>query len=120
MHLFCNFWELFGNLRATFGRLLVTKVVQRLQKVSQTRPNGFKTPQKGSEKTKWLAFLKKFNVFLTILLFSRVLASVWLLLASIGSYCAIVLMLAPGEGGWWRRRLSLYIKNQTFMSLFFY
>ena len=36
----------------TFGRLLVTKVVQRLQKVSQTRPNGFKTPQKGSGKTK--------------------------------------------------------------------
>ena len=82
----------FGSLRATFGRLLVTKVVQRLQKVSQTRPNGFKTPQKGFEKTKWLAFLKKFDVFSTISSFCIVLASIWLLLALIGSCW---LLLAP-------------------------
>ena len=92
MHIFCPFWEPFGSLRATFGRLLVTKVVQRLQKVSQTRPNGFKTPQKGSEKTKWLAFLKKFDVFSTISSFCIVLASIWLLLALIGSCW---LLLAP-------------------------
>jgi len=87
-----HFWKPFGSLRATFGRLLVTKVPQRLQKVSQTRPNGFKTPQKGSEKTKWLAFLEKFDVFSTIYSFSFVLASIWLLLAPIGSYW---LLLAP-------------------------
>ena len=99
MHLFCHFWEPFGSLRATFGRLLVTKVVQRLQKVSQTRPNGFKTPQKGSEKTTWLAFLKKFDVFSTISSFCIVLACIWLLfgfswllLAPLGSYC---LLFAP-------------------------
>ena len=67
IYLFSYFWEPFGNLRATFGRLLVTKVLQRLQKVSQKRPNGSKAPQKGSEKTKWLAFLKKLDVFFTIL-----------------------------------------------------
>ena len=88
--LFNHFWEPFGSLRATFGRLLVTKVV--LQKVSQTRPNGFKTPQKGSEKTKWLAFLKKFDVFSTISSFCIVLASIWLLLALI-AFCW--LLLAP-------------------------
>ena len=92
MHTFCYFWDPFGSLRATFGRLLVTKVVQRLQKVSQTRPNGFKTPQKGSGKTKWLAFLKKFDVFSTISSFCIVLASIWLLLALIGSCW---LLLAP-------------------------
>ena len=70
----------------------MTKVVQRLQKVSQTRPNGFKTPQKGSQKTKWLAFLKKFDVFSTISSFPVVLPSIWLLFALIGSCW---LLLAP-------------------------
>ena len=51
MHLFGHFRKPFGSLRGTFGRLLVTKVTQRLQKVSQKRPNGFKAPHKGSEKT---------------------------------------------------------------------
>ena len=86
------FREPFGSLRGTFGRLLVTKLPQRLQKVSQKRPNGSKAPQKGSQKTKWLAFLEKFDVFSTISSFSFVLASIWLLLAPIGSYC---LLLAP-------------------------
>ena len=90
--LFGHFWEPFGSLRGTFGRLLVTKVPQRLQKVSQKRPNGSKAPQKGSEKTKWLAFLKKFDVFSTISSFCIVLASIWLLLALIGSCW---LLLAP-------------------------
>ena len=49
--LFCHFREPFGSLRATFGRLLVTKLPQRLQKLSQKRPNGSKAPQKESEKT---------------------------------------------------------------------
>ena len=49
---FGNFWEPFGSLRGTFGRLLVTKVPQRLQKVVQKRPNGSKAPKKKSEKTK--------------------------------------------------------------------
>ena len=79
-------FTLFGNPRNT------TKVVQRLQKVFQTRPNGFKTPQKSSEKTTWLAFLKKFDVFSTISSFCIVLASIWLLLALIGSCW---LLLAP-------------------------
>ena len=35
MHLFCPFWEPFGSLRATFGRLLVTKVVQRVPNATQ-------------------------------------------------------------------------------------
>ena len=98
MHIFCHFWEPFGSLRATFGRLLVTKVVQRLQKVSQTRPNGFKTPQKGSQKTTWFAFLKTFDVFSTISSFCSVgfylapIGAYWLLLAPLGSYC---LLFAP-------------------------
>ena len=90
--LLAHFREPFGSLRATFGRLLVTKVPQRLQKVSQKRPNGSKAPQKGSEKTTWLAFLKKFDVFSTISSFCIVLASIWLLLALIGSCW---LLLAP-------------------------
>ena len=49
--LFGHFREPFGSLRGTFGRLLVTKVPQRLPKVSQKRPNGSKAPQKGFEKT---------------------------------------------------------------------
>ena len=85
VHLFGHFREPLGSLRGTFGRLLVTKVAQRLQKVSQKRPNGPKAPQKGSEKTIWLAFLNKFDVFSTTFLFSLVLASIWLLLAPIGS-----------------------------------
>ena len=80
-----TFLVTFGSLRGTFGRLLVTKVPQRLPKVSQKRPNGSKAPQKGSEKTTWLAFLEKFDVFSTIFSFSLVLASIWLLLAPIGS-----------------------------------
>ena len=56
----------FGILWDTFGRHLVTKVAQRLPKVSQKLPNGSKAPQKGSEKTAWLAFLDKFDVFSTI------------------------------------------------------
>ena len=102
MHLFCSFWEPFATLRATFGRLLVTKVVQRLQKVSQKRPNGPKAPQKGSEKTTWLPFLHKFDVFSTIFSFSFVLAFIWLLLAPIGSswlllpsICAYCFRLSP-------------------------
>ena len=75
----------FGSLRGTFGRLLVTKVPQSLPKVSQKLPNGSKAPQKGSEKTTWLAFLEKFDVFSTLFSFSFVLASIWLLLAPIGS-----------------------------------
>ena len=82
-------------------RLLVTKVVQRLQKVSQTRPNGFKTPQKGSEKTKWLAFLEKFDVFSTIfVIFYRIgfyldpIGAYWLLLAPLGSYCFLFAPIA--------------------------
>ena len=47
-----HFWEPFGSLRATFGRLLVTKVPQRRQKVVQKRANGSKAAEKGSEKTK--------------------------------------------------------------------
>ena len=86
------FREPFGSLRATFGRLLVTKLPQRLQKVFQKRINGPQAPQKGSEKTKWLAFLKKFDVFSTISSFCIVLASIWLLLALIGSCW---LLLAP-------------------------
>ena len=46
-----HFWEPFGSLRAAFGRLFVTKMPQRLQKVTPKRPNGSKAPQKGSEKT---------------------------------------------------------------------
>ena len=80
-----DFWEPFGSLRATFGRLLVTKVPQRLPKGSQKRPNGSKAPQKGFEKTTWLAFLNKLNVFSTIFSFSLVLAFIWLLFALIGS-----------------------------------
>ena len=91
-NIFGHFWEPFGSLRATFGRLLVTKVPQRHQKVSQKRPNGSKAPHKGSEKTIWPAFLDKFDVFSTIFLFYLVLASIWLLLAPIGSYW---LLLAP-------------------------
>jgi len=87
-----HFWEPFGSLRATFGRLFVTQMPQRLQKVSQKRPNGSKAPQKGSENTKWLAFLKKFDGFSTISSFCIVLASIWLLLALIGSCW---LLLAP-------------------------
>ena len=90
--LFGYFWEPFGSLRDTFGRLLVTKVPQRLQKVSQKRPNGSKASQKGSEKTKWLAFLKKFDVLSTISSFCILLASIWFLLALIGSSW---LLLAP-------------------------
>ena len=60
--------------------------------MSQKRPNGSKAPQKGSEKTTWLAFLKKFDVFSTISSFCIVLASIWLLLALIGSCW---LLLAP-------------------------
>ena len=92
MHFFCHFWEPFGSLRGTFGRLLVTKVPQRLQKVFQKQPNGSKAAQKGSEKTKRPVFLEKFDVFSTISPFSLVLASIWLLLALIGSYW---LLLAP-------------------------
>ena len=87
--LFGDFRDPFGSLPGTFGRLLVTKVPQRFQKVSQKRPNGSKALQKGFEKTTWLAFLKKFDVFSTISSFSLVLASIWLLF---GSYC---LLLAP-------------------------
>jgi hypothetical protein len=87
-----HFWEPFGSLRGTFGRLFVPKVPQTLQKVVQKRPNGSKAPQKGSEKTTWLAFLKKFDVFSTISSFCIVLASIWLLLALIGSCW---LLLAP-------------------------
>jgi hypothetical protein len=87
-----HFREPFESLRGTFGRLLVTKVAQRLPKVSQKRFNGSKAPQKGSEKTTWLAFLKKFDVFSTISSFCIVLASIWLLLALIGSCW---LLLAP-------------------------
>ena len=90
--LFGHFWEPFGSLRDTFGRLLVTKVPQRFQKVSQKRPNGSKAPQKGYEKTTWLAFLKKFDVFSIIPSLCIVLASIWLLLVLIGS-CWI--LLAP-------------------------
>ena len=89
---FGHFWEPFGSLRDTFGRLLVIKVAQRRQKVSQKRPNGSEAPQKGSGKTTWLAFLNKFDIFLTISSFSFVLASIWVLLALIGSYW---LLLAP-------------------------
>ena len=99
---FCHFHEPFGSLRGTFGRLLVTKVAQRLQKVSQKRPNGPKAPQKDSEKTTWLAFLEEFDVFSTIFSFSLVLASIWLLLAPIGSswlllpsICAYCFRLSP-------------------------
>ena len=81
--LFGNFWDPFGSLRDTFGRLLVKKVPQRLQKVVQKRSNGSKAPQKGSEKTKWFACLKKFDVFSTIPLFCIVLASIWLLFGSL-------------------------------------
>ena len=87
-----HFWEPFGSLRGTFGRLFVTKMPQRLQKVTQKRPNGSKAPQKGSEKTTWLAFLNKLDVFSTISSFSFVLASIWLLFALIGSCW---LLLAP-------------------------
>ena len=80
-----HFWEPFGSLRGTFGRLFVTKMPQRFQKVSQKRPNGSKAPQKSSEKTTYRAFLHKFDVFSTIFLFSLVLASIWLLLAPTGS-----------------------------------
>ena len=78
-------------------RLFVTKVPQRLQKVVQKRPNGSKAPQKGSEKTHLLAFLKKFDLFSTISSFCIVVASIWLLLALIGSYW---LLLAP-IGSYW-------------------
>ena len=89
-----HFWEPFGSLRGTFGRLLVTKVGQRLQKVSQKRPNGSKAPHKGSEKTIRHAFLDKFDVFSTVLSFSFVLASIWLLF---GAYW---LLLAPLVSYW--------------------
>ena len=82
----------FGSLRGTFGRLLVTKVPQRLPKVSQKLPNGSKASQKGSEKTTWLAFLEKFDVFSTLSSFCIVLASICFLLALIGSCW---LLLAP-------------------------
>ena len=94
MHLFGHFREPFGSLWGTFGRLLVTKVAQRLQKVFQKRPNGSKAPHKGSEKTIRHAFLDKFDVFLTVLLFSFVLASIWLLF---GAYW---LLLAPLVSYW--------------------
>ena len=87
-----HFWEPFGSLRGTFGRLFVTKMSQRLRKVTQKGSNGCKAPQKGSEKTTWLAFLNKLNVFSTIFSFSFVLASIWLLFALIGSCW---LLLAP-------------------------
>ena len=41
----------------------MTKVAQRLQKVSQKRSNGSKASQKGSKKTNWLAFVENFAVF---------------------------------------------------------
>ena len=78
------FREPFGSLRGTFGRLLVTKLPQRLQKVVQKRPNGSKAFRKGSKKTKWFTFLEKFDVFFTIFVFSFVLASIWLLLPPLG------------------------------------
>ena len=85
-NIFSFFWEPFGSLRANFGRLLVTKVSQRLLKVVQKRPNGSKAPKEGSEKTKCPVFLDKFDVFSKISSFCIVLASIWLLLALIGSY----------------------------------
>ena len=90
--LFVHFWEPFGSLRATFGRLLVTKVSQRLQKVTKKGANGSKAPKEGSEKTTCPVFLDKFDVFSTISSFCIVLASIWLLLALIGSCW---LLLAP-------------------------
>ena len=72
----CTLLVTFGSLRGTFGRLLVTKVAQRFQKVSQKRPNGSKAPQKGSKKTTRPAFLEQFDVFSTISPFSLVLASI--------------------------------------------
>ena len=90
--LFGHFRDPFGSLPGTFGRLLVTKVPQRLQKVVQKRSNGSKAPQKGSEKTTRPAFLEKFDIFSTISSFCFILASIWLLLAPIGSYW---LLLAP-------------------------
>ena len=45
-----HFWEPFGSLRGTFGRLFVTNMSQRLQKVTQKRPNGSKAPPKGLPK----------------------------------------------------------------------
>ena len=106
--LLAHFWEPFGSLRGTFGRLFVTKVPQRFQKVVQKRPNGSKAPQKGSKKTKRSAFLEKFDVFSTISLFSllywllfgsywRLLAPIgssWLLLLSICSYCFLLSPIA--------------------------
>ena len=105
--LFGHFRDAFGSLRGTFGRLLVTKVTQRLQKVVQKRPNGSKAPQKGSEKTKRHAFFENFDVFSTISFFSFVLASIcsywrllapigssWLLLPSICSYCFLLSPIA--------------------------
>ena len=90
--IFGHIWEPFGSLRGTFGRLLATKVPQRLQKVVQKRPNGSKAPKEGSEKTTCPVFLDKFDVFSTISSFCLVLASIWLLLALIGSCW---LLLAP-------------------------
>jgi hypothetical protein len=92
--LFGHFWEPFGSFRDTFGRLLVTKVPQRLQKVFQKRPNGTKAPQKGSERTTWLAFLNKFAFFSTFSSFCIVLASIWLLLALIGSCWLLLALIA--------------------------
>ena len=55
----------------------------------QKRPNGSKAPHEGSEKTTRHTFLDKFDVFSTVLSFSFVLASIWLLF---GGYW---LLLAP-------------------------
>ena len=101
----CHFWEHFGSLRGTFGRLLVTKVAQRFQKVSQKRTNSFKARGKGSEKTKWFAFLNKINVFPKFSYFISywlLFGSYWRLLAPIGSswllspsICSCCLLLSP-------------------------
>ena len=104
--LFGHFWDPFGSLRGSLVRLLVTKVPQRLQKVSQKRSNGAKASQKGPKKTNWLAFVENFAVFSEIFLFYLVLASIWLLLppilAPIGSswllspsICSCCLLLSP-------------------------
>ena len=63
-YLFGHFWDPFGSLRGSLVRLLVTKVAQRHQKVSQKRSNGSKAYQKGPKKTNWLAFVENFLSFL--------------------------------------------------------
>ena len=71
-----HLWETFGDQGAPKAPKSVPKAIQRLQ----GSPKRF-------EKTTWLAFLKKFDVFSRISSFCIVLASIWLLFTRLYLKC---------------------------------